>query len=481
MTINPTDPESVVSDSQSSSAEEAAHPSSDGSALKAPTGSVAIGVGSPESAETQEAIATFQELQEGDASDRSTILAEGVITFSRWCLRLLIIGVTVYAGWRILGALWQGVLPVALALLVSSVLWPPVSWLKQHRVPGWCAALLTMVLLIGSFSVIIALIAPGVVRQSQTLYFQAIDGIQRLQLWLQGPPLSLKNEDFNRFFGEAVGWIQQQAGNIAGGVFAGLGAASSALVLAMITLVITFFVLKDGERFMPWARAFTGRQVGWHLTELLARCWNTLSNYIRVQALVALIDAVLTGLGLVVMKVPMALALATLTFVAGFVPIVGAFVAGTVAVAIALVTLGITKALMVLVLILVVQQVEGNILSPMLQSKAMNLHPAVVIIVVTVGGGMFGIAGALLAVPITAIVAVVLRYLSDMVALRAGEKTAAEIEFATMAGSITGMQGEEAARRRSTARATTDDPDSLLSKAQEATSHLAHLFHKKDS
>lgn len=446
----------------------------------------AVAVGSPQSAETQEAIATFKELQERDNIDRSTILAAGVITFSHWCLRLLVIGVTVYAGWRILGALWQGVLPVALALLISSVLWPPAAWLKRHRLPAWLAALVTMITVLGAFSAIIALIAPGVARQSQTLYFQSVDAIQRLQLWAQEPPLSLKGEDFNRIFGEAVAWIQQQAGNIAGGVFAGLGAASSLLVLATITLIITFFVLKDGERFMPWARAFTGRQVGWHLTELLTRCWNTLSNYIRVQALVALIDAVLIGLGLVVMKIPMALALATLTFVAGFVPIVGAFVAGTVAVAIALVTMGLTKALMVLILILIVQQLEGNVLSPMLQSKAMNLHPAVVILVVTVGGGLFGIAGALLAVPITATVAVLLRYLSDIVALRSGEKTASEIEFATVAGSITGLRGEEAAReareaqRKKAESRGLSDTDSLLSRAQEATASLAHLFHKTD-
>lgn len=441
----------------------------------------AVAVGSPQSAETQEAIATFKELQERDNIDRSSVLAAGVITFSHWCLRLLVIGITMYAGWRILGALWQGVLPVALALLIASVLWPPAAWLKRHKLPAWLAALITMVTVLGAFTAIIALIAPGVARQSQALYFQTIDAIQRLQLWAQEPPLSLKNEDFNRIFGEAVTWIQQQAGNIAGGVFAGLGAASSALVLVTITLIITFFVLKDGERFMPWARAFTGKQAGWHLTELLTRCWNTLSNYIRVQAFVALIDAVLIGLGLVVMQIPMALALATLTFVAGFVPIVGAFVAGTVAVAIALVTMGLTKALMVLVLILVVQQLEGNVLSPLLQSKAMNLHPAVVILVVTVGGGLFGIAGALLAVPITATIAVLLRYLSDIVALRSGEKTAADIEFATVAGSITGLRGEEAARqarRRAAESPDGTDPDSLLSRAQEATASLAHLFHK---
>lgn len=125
----------------------------------------------------------------------------------------------------------------------------------------------------------------------------------------------------------------------------------------------------------------------------------------------------------------------------------GAFVAGTLAVLVALVSLGLTKALVVLALILVVQQIEGNVLSPILQSRAMKLHPVVILFSVTVGGALFGIVGAFLAVPTAAMIAVVFRYLQDMTALQSGEKTAAEIEFATIAGSITGQYGEETSRR----------------------------------
>ena len=107
-----------------------------------------------------------------------------------------------------------------------------------------------------------------------------------------------------------------------------------------------------------------------------------------------------------------------LTFFAGFVPIVGAFVAGIIAVLIALVSNGVTGALLVLALILVVQQVEGNVLSPILQSKSMNLHAAVVLLAVTLGGTLFGITGAFLAVPFAAVLAVVLRYLDEVIDAR---------------------------------------------------------------
>ena len=133
------------------------------------------------------------------------------------------------------------------------------------------------------------------------------------------------------------------------------------------------------------------KRQGWHLSEVLTRTWNTLGGYIRAQAAVSAIDAVIIGLGLWILKVPMALALAVITFFAGFIPIVGAFSAGALAVLIALVDGGLKTAIFALILIVLVQQLEGNILSPMLQSKAMDLHPVVVLLSVTVGGGLFGI------------------------------------------------------------------------------------------
>ena len=130
----------------------------------------------------------------------------------------------------------------------------------------------------------------------------------------------------------------------------------------------------------------------------------------------------------------------------------GAFIAGTLSVTVALVSLGVTEAVITLIIVLLVQQLEGNILSPLLQSKAVNLHPVVVLISVTVGGSLFNIIGAFLAVPFAAMAAVLFRYLHDMTALRAGEKTAAQIRFATTAGSLSGMQNEAVAKRLLAAR-----------------------------
>lgn len=400
--------------------------------------------------ETIEAAHTFDDLDPDsplDQVDRSLVISEWLKSVAMWSLRLLIIAAAAYVGWYLLKQFWQGVLPVILAIIVCTVLAPPVTWMRRRRVPGALAALLT---LLGALAAIIGLlifIAPDIASQSQTLYLQVLTGVQQLQLWLEGPPLNLDGEDLDQIINEAAAWLQERAGAIAGGIFSGIGTATSIIVTLGIVLVLTFFFLKDGHRFLPWVRAVSGRRVGSHMTEVLTRAWTTLGGFIRAQALVSFIDAFFIGIGLVLIGVPLALPLAVITFIAGFIPYVGAIVAGALSVLVALVSLGFTEAVLVLILVLAVQQLEGNILSPFLQSRAMDLHPVIVLVSVTIGGGLFGIVGAFLAVPVAAMIAVGFRYLQDMTALEAGEKKAADIAFATPSGTATGRYAEEKGRR----------------------------------
>ncbi|APG81318.1 AI-2E family transporter [Corynebacterium pseudotuberculosis] len=392
-----------------------------------------------------EATAIFEELEPGSERthiDRSEIIADGVKVLAQWCIRILIIAATGFAGWYLIKQFWRGLLPVVLALIVCTVLWAPTAWMRKRGVPSGLAALVSILASFGFFGGLIWVISPDIARQSQTLYFQAFEGVQKVQLWLQGPPFNLDSDELGNRVNTAVQWFQRQSGTIAGEIFSGIGIATSVLVTIGVVLVLTFFFLKDGEGFLPWLRSIVGKRAGWHLTELLTRSWITLGGFVRAQALVSLVDAIFIGAGLILLGVPMALALAVLTFIAGFIPIIGAFVAGALAVLVALVSLGLTKAIITLGIVIAVQQLEGNVLSPLLQSRAMNLHPVIVLVSVTVGGGIFGIMGAFLAVPAAAMIAVLFRYLQDMTALRAGEKSADEITFVTTAGSITGKFGE---------------------------------------
>jgi predicted PurR-regulated permease PerM len=187
----------------------------------------------------------------------------------------------------------------------------------------------------------------------------------------------------------------------------------SSLINLVLALILTFFFLKDGPRWVPWLSAQTGPRAAPHVAALSYKTWSTLSEFIRQQALVGFIDAFFIGVGLWILDVPLVLPLALLTFFGGFIPIIGAFVAGAFAVLIALVSQGFTTALIVLAIVVVVQQIEGNVLQPIIQGRGLDLHAAVVILAVTAGGNLAGIIGAFLAVPVAALIAVVYRYVRD--------------------------------------------------------------------
>jgi predicted PurR-regulated permease PerM len=351
---------------------------------------------------------------EPHAQERSSAIGNGLTWLSTWSLRLVLVGAGAYLLGLVVGRLWSIVLPVVLALLLASVLWPPTAWLRRRGAPPTLAALGTLlgflVLLIGS----LALLAPSVTSQVGDIAEQAVGGLRRIQESITRPPLNLNDAQVDAAVAEITERLQASATRVASGVLTGVGAVTSALVTAALSLVLAFFFIKDGPRFLPWLNGVVGQKAGRHLDTVLTRSWATLGAFIQGQAAVGFVDAVLIGIGLVVLGVPLALPLAVLTFFGGFVPIIGAFVVGALAVLVALVTKGTTTALIVTAIIFAVQQVEGNVLQPMLQGRSLRLHPGVVLLAVTAGGGLFGIAGAFLSVPVVAVAAVVLRYLGEV-------------------------------------------------------------------
>lgn len=373
-----------------------------------------------------------QELS-NEPTDRGEVIAADGRTAAAWALRFIIIVAATAILLYLLKFVWMGLLPIFLALIVSTVLWPPVRWLRSKKLP---AALATFAVIIGFFGIIAGIFAamgPTVKKQGTQLYEQAGQGIDQIIAWVNErvDPSIIDPNQIREQLSQAADALRGQASNIASGVFSGIGAIASVGTTLVLTLILTFFFLKDGDRFLPWLRKYVGVKAGWHLTEVCMRSWNTLSGFIRTQAIVSAVDAIFIGIGLLLLGVPLWPVLAVTTFFAGFVPIVGAFTAGALAVIIALVSNGFMNAVFVLVLIIAVQQIEGNILQPILQSQAMGLHAAIVLLVVALGGTLFGIVGAFLAVPVAAVVAVWFRYWAEMVSLRTGEITADDIQIST--------------------------------------------------
>lgn len=377
--------------------------------------------------------------------DRGAIIGDGVTWLAQWSLRLILIAIGAALLWWVLGALWVGVFPVILALIVTTVLWPPTAWLRRHGLPGALAAVLVILGSLVAFFGVFALIIPSLVSQSGELADSASQGLSRLQNRLAEAPFNVDSQTINDGVKTATTWLQDRSGDIASGALTGASAVGSGLVTLVLVLVLVFFFLKDGPQFLPFVRRVSGERAGAHFTEVGTRSWNTLSGFIRTQALVSAVDAVLIGIGLVVLGVPLAFALAILTFFGGFIPIVGAFAVGALSVLVALVAQGPMTALFVLILIIAVQQIEGNVLQPFLQGRSMQLHAGVILLAVAVGGTVFGIVGAFLAVPVAAVGAVVLRYLSEQVELRSGRIRADEVDVDTEEGQDAADRAEEVA------------------------------------
>ncbi|WP_208104422.1 AI-2E family transporter [Geodermatophilus obscurus] len=345
--------------------------------------------------------------------DRGPRLQKGVRALAIASAQLLLIAAALVAvGW-VLGRLWPILLPVILGLLFATVLWPPTRLLRRLHFPPALAAL---VVLLGFFAVVAGLfswIVPQVADQTGELADAATAGLQDVQEWVTGPPLNLGEDQIGQAVDQVIDSIQGNAQNIAGYALTGVSALGSGLLNLVLALVLAFFFIKDGPRWLPWLAAQTGPKVAPHVAALSYKTWSTLSEFIRQQALVGFVDAFFIGLGLWILDVPLVLPLAVLTFFGAFIPIIGAFVAGAFAVLIALVSNGWQTALIVLVIVLVVQQLEGNVLQPILQGRGLNLHAAVVILAVTAGGSLYGILGTFLGVPVAALIAVVYRYVRD--------------------------------------------------------------------
>lgn len=382
------------------------------------------------------------EPEDSHYEDRSQIIASGIKTASRWFLRISIIIVSLWLIELILAPYWVVILPLALGLIISTVLWPPAAWLRRHGFSPGFAAVVTVLGALALFGGIISAIVPSVVSQAPELADSSVKGVEQVQRWVQGPPLNVPHEQINTAV-EAINTRIQKSGEaIASGVFTGVTTAGSVLITMLLSLVLSLFFIKDGDKFLPWTRIVVGERIGAHVTEILTRVWHTLSGFIRTQAIVSLIDSVCIGIGLVVLGIPLALPLCIITFFGGFIPIVGAFVAGALAVLVALVAKGVTTALIVLAIVVAVQQIEGHILQPLLQSRSMSLHPILVLLAITAGSEKYGIVGGFLAVPVVAALAVLVRYAGEQIDLRAGTVTASDLTYRTDRGRVAALRTE---------------------------------------
>jgi predicted PurR-regulated permease PerM len=303
------------------------------------------------------------------------------------------------------------VIPLILGLFLAGALHPVTRWLCAHRAPRAVAALASLLLLMAVLGGIGVGLVPLVMADLPDLAQQLSEGVGRLDQLLRGDTLGTGVGSVSDLLQQGADQLSGQGG-MADGALAVATAVVGSLVGLVLVVVTTFFYLKDGDRFaealvrpVPARHRADARTIG-QLT------WATVGGYLRGQLVVAVFDAVLIGLGLVLLGVPLALPLAVLVLVGGLFPIVGAVVSGTLAVLVALADGGFGLALAVLALVVAVQQVESNVLQPVVLGRVVALHPFVVLLSITLGAVLLGVFGAFIAVPVAASVARAVEHLT---------------------------------------------------------------------
>ncbi len=323
--------------------------------------------------------------------------------FAMRALQVLIVVALAYVAFQVIGILRLVVVPVVLALLLSAAFAPLVGLLRHrfhfsHALAAATAMLAALVVLGG----VLTLVTLQVAGQWTTLRTKATEGITQVQSFLTGPPLNLDSGSFDKFRESLTKFVT--SGSFGSGALAGVAGFVDFVTALLVLIVTLFFFLKDGGRIWDFllkpldaGRTRRARRIG-------SAGLRSLGGYVRGTALVALVDALFIGAGLFILKVPLALPLALIVFLTAFIPIVGATLAGAIAALVTLVTNGLVPALVVVIIVIVVNQLEGNLLQPVIMGRTVRLHPLVILLALIVGSIVAGITGAIVAVPITAVI-----------------------------------------------------------------------------
>jgi predicted PurR-regulated permease PerM len=363
-------------------------------------------------AESQPSPADGQRPPDDPVEDRSRPDVPPMLRrLAAWSWRLLVIltaaGLVLY----LLILLKVIVVPVIVALFLATLLVPLVSWLQAR---GWKHLPAVLAVFGGAVLLLVAIILgfiPLISNELDTLRQRADEGVAEVQRYIASRPFGLSEADLNRYLDQARARFTENSSGLTRGAVEGATLIGEVITGLILCLFLTFFFVKDSERFTRWILDFAGERRRGHLREIGTRSATAVNGYLRGQATVGAVDAIFIGIGLAVLGVPLVVPLAFLTFVAAFLPLVGAFVAGALAALVALVTEGVTTALLVVGLTVLVQQLEGHLLAPLLLGRAVALHPVVIILALAAGAILGGIIGAFLAVPIAAVVTAVGTYL----------------------------------------------------------------------
>ena len=319
-----------------------------------------------------------------------------------WSWRIIVVGIVLIAIAKVVTILSAIVLPLVIALLIAAPLERLVRWLHRFKIPRGLGALIAVLSLVTVVLGLAFAVGASVVTGFDSLRDSAAEGFDTLVNWLVDGPLHVSSEQINDTVDQVMNTVRENAWGLASGAWSVTGTVTALIAGVVLALLALFFFLRDGATIWAFFVRIAPKNAQASLDRAGRAGWTTLRRYTQTSVLVAFIDAVGIGVGAWILGVPLALPIGIAVFLFSFIPMFGAAISGAVAVLVALVDGGWTTALLMLVIVMVVQQTEGNILYPWLFGKAASVHPLAILLAVASGTLLAGLAGAVIAVPILA-------------------------------------------------------------------------------
>ena len=334
-------------------------------------------------------------------------------TGAAWSWRLLLLAIVLYVAARVAALLYLVVVPCAAAILLTGLLQPLTARLRRAGLgplsATWCTLGLAIVLLAGA----IVLVTARVRAEYPNLVNQVKHTTTQVQSWLAGPPFHLHTGNLQKTSDSIVKFISQHKSLVEGTVVTGGRIVAEIGAGVVLTFFVAFFLIKDGDRIWAWLTSRLQPERKRRADLAGGAAWQAVVYYVRGTVAIAAIHATVLAVTLSIMGAPLVAPLSLFMFLAAFVPLVGALAAGTLAVLVVLATKGWIFAVVLVGVLVTMSQLEGHLLQPQVVGKAVRLHPLAVILVLAVGGVVAGIAGAVVAVPITAAVTRAVRALRE--------------------------------------------------------------------
>ena len=325
-------------------------------------------------------------------------------TSTAWTWRILVILVGATAILYVLTRLYLVTLPIIVAVILCTLCVPVAHALERRRVHKMLAASISVFGGLAIVSGIIAALVPVFVQEIGELVETVQEGLEQILIFLD-ESFGWGEDEVADLLDQGLTLLQEQSGQLAQQALTGAAIAVQAVAAIVLALVLLFFFVKDGEQIVGWMIDRTPPIYRDTMRAVGRRGWTALAGFVRGTAAIALIDAIGIGIGLAILGVPAVLPIAVLVFLGGFIPVIGAFVTGLLAVLVALADGGLQIALIALAIVVGVQQFESNVLQPVIMRRAVRLHPVVILSALTAGATLLGLIGAFLAVPVAAVAA----------------------------------------------------------------------------